>query len=63
MCTLDNSGIGMQSVMLNDLSKNHRWRFHKLCETHFLFVNYLLICSDQYFYENLNLKKWDSPVK
>lgn len=31
--------------------------FYKLCEANFLFSNHLLICSDQYFYENLNLPR------
>lgn len=57
MCTLNNVGIGMRSLILNDLSRNHWWRFYKLCEAYFLFGNHLLICSDQYFYKNLHLPR------
>lgn len=57
MCTLNNLGIGMQSLILNDLSRNRWWRFFKLCKANVLFGNHLLICSDQYFYKNLNLPR------
>lgn len=57
MCTLNNVDIGMRSLILNDLSRNHWWRFYKLCEAYFLFGNHLLICSDRYFYKNLHLAR------
>lgn len=57
VCTLNNLGIGMESLTLNGLSRNH-WRgFFKLCEANFLFGTHVLIRSDEYFYKDLNLPR------